>query len=113
MRQTGLAALAVAVPPELDVPCALLCCSSDGRNGGSVVTAPAQFIRNVMPLAGRPSRHGAPEPSMPASPLPRTTLPQRAVSSDLWAVPQTEKSSAHATKRSPAPLPQVAPAITL
>ena len=36
----------------------------------------AQFIRSVTLLADRPSRHGAPAPSMPAAPLPRTTLPQ-------------------------------------
>src|SRR6266851_31059 len=67
----------------------------------------AQFIRNVTPLAGRPSRHAAQAPSMPVALLPRTTLPPRSASWDRQAGRQTEKSSGHATKQSPAPLPRV------
>src|SRR6266436_2390914 len=67
----------------------------------------AQFIRNVTPLAGRPSRHAAQAPSMPVALLPRTTLPPRSAPWDRQAGRQTEKSSGHATKQSPAPLPRV------
>src|SRR5271169_5911238 len=65
------------------------------------------ILRNVAPLAGRLSRHVAQAPNMPVALLPRTTLPQRSASSDHQAAPQTEESSARATKQSPAPVPQL------
>src|SRR5438270_9516317 len=40
-----------------------------------------QFIRNVTPLVGRPSRHAAQAPNTPIALLRRTTFPQR---SALW-----------------------------
>ncbi len=40
------------------------------------------FTRNATLPEDRPSRHGAPAPSRPAAPLPRTTRPRQAMSPD-------------------------------